>query len=73
MVTFFAEPDSQALFVRKAYEAICNGPATFVDRKDGQPKSSYQHRECIEEALLAAQASAAWPGITKDRSSSQAE
>jgi len=61
-VALFTELDRQALFVREADEAVCIGPATFVDRQDGQPKSSYQHREYIEEALLASQASAVWPG-----------
>ncbi len=61
-VAFFTEPERQSLFVREADEAICIGPAIFIDRQDGQRKSSYQHRACIEEALLAAQASAIWPG-----------
>ncbi len=61
-VAFFTEPERQSLFVREADEAVCIGPATFVDRQNGQRKSSYQHRACIEEALLAAQASAVWPG-----------
>jgi acetyl/propionyl-CoA carboxylase alpha subunit len=61
-VALFTEPDRQAIFVREADDAVCIGPATFVDRQDGQPKSSYQNRECIEEALLAAQAAAVWPG-----------
>ncbi len=50
------------MFVREADDAISIGPATFIDQRDGQPKSSYQHRERIEEALLAAQASAVWAG-----------
>ena len=61
-MAFFTEPDRQSLFVREADEAICIGPATFVDQQDGQLKSSYQHHARIEEALLAAQASAVWPG-----------
>ena len=61
-VALFTEPDRQAMFVREADDAISIGPATFVDRRDGQPKSSYQNRERIEEALLAAQASAVWAG-----------
>ncbi|HYB00800.1 MAG TPA: carboxyl transferase domain-containing protein [Ktedonobacteraceae bacterium] len=61
-VIFFAESDRQSLFVREADEAVCIGPATFVDRQDGQLKSSYQHRTRIEEALLAAQVSSVWPG-----------
>src|SRR5260370_3519655 len=61
-VALFTEPDRQAMFVREADDAITIGPATFVDRRNGQTKSGYQHRERIEEALLAAQASAVWPG-----------
>ncbi|HET8853093.1 MAG TPA: biotin carboxylase N-terminal domain-containing protein, partial [Ktedonobacteraceae bacterium] len=71
-VALFTESERRALFVREADEAVCIGPASFVDRQDGQPVSiraplrsaegCYQHRECIEEALLAAQASAVWPG-----------
>ena len=61
-VALFTEPDRQAMFVREADDAISIGPATFVDRRDGQPKSGYQNRERIEEALLAAQASVVWAG-----------
>ena len=35
-VAFFTELDRQSLFVREADEAISIGPATFVDRQDGQ-------------------------------------
>ncbi len=61
-VALFTEPDRQALFAREADDAICIGPAAFVDPRDGQRKSSYLNRERIEEALLTAQASAVWPG-----------
>jgi acetyl/propionyl-CoA carboxylase alpha subunit/acetyl-CoA carboxylase carboxyltransferase component len=61
-VALFTEPDRHAKFVREADNAISLGPATFLDQLDGQSKSSYQHRERIGEALLAAQASAAWVG-----------
>jgi acetyl/propionyl-CoA carboxylase alpha subunit/acetyl-CoA carboxylase carboxyltransferase component len=61
-VALFTEPERQSLFVHQADEAVCLGPATFVDPRDGQLTSAYQHRACIEEALLAAQASAVWPG-----------
>ena len=61
-VALFTEPDRHAKFVREADDAISLGPATFIDQRDGQSKSSYQHRERIEEALLAAQASAVWAG-----------
>ena len=59
-VALFTEPDRQALFVREADDAVCIGPATFIDQCDGQRKSSYLNRERIAEALLAARASAAW-------------
>lgn len=61
-VVLFTEPDRQAIFVREADDALCIGPATFVDPRDEQPKSNYLHRERIEEALLTAHASAVWPG-----------
>jgi len=61
-IAFFTEPDHQSLFVREADEAVCIGPATFVDRQDGQLKSSYHNRASMEEALLTAQVSAIWPG-----------
>ncbi|MGZ3621670.1 MAG: carboxyl transferase domain-containing protein [Ktedonobacteraceae bacterium] len=62
-VAFFTQPDRHSLFVREADEAFCIGPATFIDQQDGQRKSSYGHHACIEEALLASQASAVWPGL----------
>lgn len=68
-VALFTETDRQALFVREADDAICIGPATFVDQRDGQPKGVahdesglYRYRERIEEALVAAYASAVWVG-----------
>ncbi len=36
-VALFTEPDRQAMFVREADDAISIGPATLVDRRDGQP------------------------------------
>src|SRR5690349_12529879 len=53
-VALFTEPDRQAMFVREADDAVCIGPATFTDRRDGQRKSSYLDRERIEQALLTA-------------------
>ena len=61
-VALFSEPDRHALFVREADDAISIGPATFVDRRDGQPDSSYRNRERIEEALLDARISVVWAG-----------
>ncbi len=61
-IAFFTELDHQAIFVREADDAVCIGPAAFIDQRDGQRKSSYLNQGRIEEALLTAQASAAWPG-----------
>ena len=61
-VALFTEPDRQAMFVREADDAISIGPAPIVDWRDGQAKNGYQNRERIEEALLAARASAVWAG-----------
>src|ERR1700694_416117 len=61
-IALFTEPDRLALFVREADDAVCIGPATFIDQGDGQRKSSYLNRERLEEVLLTAQASAVWPG-----------
>jgi acetyl/propionyl-CoA carboxylase alpha subunit/acetyl-CoA carboxylase carboxyltransferase component len=59
-VALFTEPDRQALFVREADDAVCIGPAAFVDQRDGQRKSSYLDLEHIEHALIIARADAAW-------------
>jgi acetyl/propionyl-CoA carboxylase alpha subunit/acetyl-CoA carboxylase carboxyltransferase component len=59
-VALFTEPDRQAMFVRKADDALCIGPATFVDPRDGQLRSSYQNRAWIERALINGRADAAW-------------
>ncbi|HEX6557477.1 MAG TPA: carboxyl transferase domain-containing protein [Ktedonobacteraceae bacterium] len=61
-VALFTEPDRKALFVREADDAVCIGPAAFVDQRDGRRKSSYLDPEHIEQALIIAQADAAWVG-----------
>ena len=61
-VALFTEPDRQAMFVREADDAVCIGPAAFVDWRDGRHKSSYLDPEHIEQALIIAQADAAWVG-----------
>jgi acetyl/propionyl-CoA carboxylase alpha subunit/acetyl-CoA carboxylase carboxyltransferase component len=61
-VALFTEPDRRALFVREADDAVCIGPASFVDQQDGWHKSAYLDRERIEQALIAAKADAAWVG-----------
>src|SRR5438094_5707366 len=61
-LALFAEPDRQAMFVREGDEAVCIGPATFVDKRDGRSKSSYLDSTRIEQALLTARADAVWVG-----------
>jgi biotin carboxylase len=61
-VALFTEPDRQTIFVREADDALCIGPATFVDHRDGQRKSSYLDLERIEQALMMVQVDAAWFG-----------
>jgi acetyl/propionyl-CoA carboxylase alpha subunit/acetyl-CoA carboxylase carboxyltransferase component len=61
-VALFTEPDRQAMFVREADDAVCIGPATFVDHRDGRCKSSYLDLAHIEQALIIAQADATWVG-----------
>jgi len=61
-VALFTKPDRRALFVREADDAVCIGPASFVDQQDGRHKSAYLDRERIEQALTAAKADAAWVG-----------
>jgi len=64
-VALFTEPDRQAMFVRKADDAVCIGPATFLDPRDGQRRSSYLDPERIEQALIIAQADGAWVGWSR--------
>ena len=50
------------MFVREANDAVCIGPETFLDQRDGQRRSSYLDPERIEQALIIAQADGAWVG-----------
>ncbi len=59
-VALYTEPDRQALFVHEADDAVCIGPATFIDQSDGQSKSGYLDLERIEQALITARVDAAW-------------
>ena len=61
-IALFTDPDRGAMFVREADEAVALGPATFVDPRDGQRKSSYLDYAGLERALLAARADAVWVG-----------
>lgn len=61
-VALYTEPDRQALFVHEADDAVCIGPATFIDQRDGQRKSGYLDLDRIEQALMTAQVDMAWAG-----------
>jgi acetyl/propionyl-CoA carboxylase alpha subunit len=61
-IAFYTEPDRTSMFVRQADEAVCLGPATFLDPHDGQPKSKYLDYDALERALVASRAEAVWVG-----------
>src|SRR6266536_802322 len=61
-VALYTEPDRQALFVHKADDAVCIGPATFIDQRDGKSKSCYLDLDRIEQALVTARVDMAWAG-----------
>ena len=64
-VALFTEPDRQAKFVREADDAVCIGPPTYLDQRDGQRRSSYLDPERIEQALIIAQVDGAWVGWSR--------
>ena len=61
-IVVYTDADAQAWFVRLADEAICLGPATFIDPADGSRKSAYLDEERVVAALLAADVDAVWVG-----------
>ena len=61
VIAFFTEPERHALFVRRADERYCLGPATTTDA-DGRRTSAYLDYGALERALVATQADAAWVG-----------
>ncbi len=60
VIALYTEPERHAMFVREADEAVCIGPATFVD--DGRRKNGYLDFAALERALLDTQAEAVWVG-----------
>ncbi len=60
VIVLYTEPERHAMFVREADEAVCIGPATFVE--DGRSKNGYLDFAALERALVEAQAEAAWVG-----------
>jgi acetyl/propionyl-CoA carboxylase alpha subunit/acetyl-CoA carboxylase carboxyltransferase component len=61
-VALFTEPERQAMFVREADDAVCIGPPTFLDPREGRRKSSYLDPERIEQAMTISQVDIAWVG-----------
>ncbi len=62
IIAFYTEPDARAMFVRSADEALCLGPATYLDPRDGRRRSSYLDYDRLERALISSKAEAAWVG-----------
>ncbi len=61
-IALFTEPDRKAMFVREAEEAVCLGPAEFLDRDTQLRKSSYVDYHRLAQALSSARAEAVWVG-----------
>ncbi|WP_428263996.1 carboxyl transferase domain-containing protein [Haliangium sp.] len=61
-IALYTDPDRRAMFVRDADEAYSLGPATYVDPRDGERKSSYLDYGRLERALRATRAEAVWVG-----------
>ena len=60
VIALYTDPERHAMFVREADEAVCIGPATFLD--DGRRKNGYLDYAALERALVEAQAEAVWVG-----------
>ena len=60
VIALYTEPERHAMFVREADEAVCIGPATFVD--DGRRKNGYLDFAALERALVDTRADAVWVG-----------
>ncbi len=60
-IALFTEVERHSLFVRRADESHCLGPALFTSA-DGSRKSAYLSHERLQDALLRTRAEAVWPG-----------
>src|SRR5215212_9146984 len=58
-IAFHTEPERHALFVRRADERHCLGPATTTDA-EGRRSSAYLDYAALERGLVATRADAAW-------------
>src|SRR5215218_6826554 len=60
-IALYTEPERHALFVRRADERYCLGPATTTDA-EGRRSSAYLDYGALERALVETRADAAWVG-----------
>ena len=61
-IVLYTDADADAWFVRHADEAICLGPATFVDPMNKTRRSAYLDEERVLDLLTAAHVDAVWVG-----------
>src|SRR4051812_14231935 len=61
VIALYTDVERHALFVRRADERYCLGPATTTDA-DGRRSSAYLDYTALEAALVETQADAAWVG-----------
>ncbi len=61
-IALYTDSDIKSMFVREADETFHLGPATFVDPKDGERKSTYLDLDRLREAILQTRAQAVWVG-----------
>jgi acetyl/propionyl-CoA carboxylase alpha subunit/acetyl-CoA carboxylase carboxyltransferase component len=61
LIALYTEPEAQAMFVRRADEGYCIGPATYT-AADGSRRAGYLDYEALERALRETGAEAAWVG-----------
>src|SRR4051794_9137405 len=61
VIALYTDIERHALFVRRADERYCLGPATTTDA-DGRRSSAYLDHAALERALVETRADAAWVG-----------
>lgn len=61
-IALYTDPDRHAPFVRRADEAVCLGPALYIDAGDQRTKHTYLDQVRLEKALLDTRADAVWVG-----------
>ncbi len=61
-VALYTDPDATAWFVQEADEAVCLGPATYLDPGDGHRKARYLDEAAVVRALSDAGCDAVWVG-----------